>query len=162
MVCDPAVIETKCIFILKSLTKTYAIPGVRIGYGLSSDIDLLKRMARVVQPWNVSLIAQEAGIAALKEKDYLKKSVERICKEREWLTKELRSFGFFVCHSDVNYILFKASEGLDSALEKKGIAIRNCSNFQGLDTGWYRAAVRTHDENEILISTIREIVQGGS
>lgn len=149
------------IFILKSLTKTYAIPGVRIGYGLSSDIDLLKRISRVVQPWNVSLIAQEAGIAALKEKDYLKTSVERICQEREWLINALRSFGFFVCPSDVNYILFRGPEGLDKILEKKGIAIRNCSNFHGLDTGWYRTAVRTHDENEILIRTIRETVQGG-
>ena len=150
------------IFILKSLTKTYAIPGVRIGYGLSSDTDLLERISRVVQPWNVSLIAQEAGIAALKEKDYLKNSVERICQEREWLINELLTFGFFVCHSDVNYLLFNAPEGLDADLLKKGIAIRNCSNFHGLDTGWYRTAVRTHDENEILIRTIREIVQGGS
>ena len=158
----PLLAEHPELFILKSLTKTYAIPGVRIGYGLTSDIDLLKRMSRVVQPWNVSIISQEAGISALKEKDYLKNSVERICQEREWLTKELRSFGFFVCPSDVNYILFKAPEGLDSALEKKGIAIRNCSNFQGLETGWYRTAVRTHEENEILIRAIRKIIQGGS
>lgn len=158
----PLLAEHPEIFILKSLTKTYAIPGVRIGYGLSSNIELLKRMSRVVQPWNVSLIAQEAGIAALKEKDYLEKSVKHICKEREWLTKELRSFGFFVCPSDVNYILFNAPEGLDSALEKKGIAIRNCSNFHVLDTGWYRTAVRRLEENELLIRTIREIVQGGS
>ncbi len=158
----PLLAEHPEIFILKSLTKTYAIPGVRTGYGLSSDLELLKRMSRVVQPWNVSLIAQEAGIAALKEKDYLKKSVECICQERKWLTMELRSFGFFVCPSDVNYILFNAPEGLDSALEKKGIAIRNCSNFHGLDTGWYRTAVRTREENEILIRAIREIVQGGS
>ncbi len=158
----PLLADHPGIFILKSLTKAYAIPGVRIGYGLSSDIDLLKRMSHAVQPWNVSLIAQEAGVAAFKEKDHLKKSVVRICLEREWLTMELRAFDFYVCPSDANYILFNAPEGLDSALEKKGIAIRNCSNFQGLDTGWYRTAVRMHEENELLIRTIREIVQGGS
>lgn len=158
----PLLADHPGIFILKSLTKTYALPGVRIGYGLSSDTELLKRMSQILQPWNVSLIAQEAGIAALKEKDYLKRSVEYISHEREWLTDELRSFGFFVCPSDVNYILFNAPDGLDDALQKQGIAIRNCSNFQGLDTGWYRAAIRTHEENEILIRTIREIVQGGS
>ena len=151
-----------CLFILKSLTKTFALPGIRIGYGLSSDKALLKRMSQTVQPWNVSLIAQEAGVAALKEAEYLEKSIDLIASEREWLTEKIKSFGFSVCLSDANYILFNAASGLDKQLRKAGIAIRSCSNFIGLGPGWYRIAVRSHNENQQLICAINETTEHGS
>ena len=56
------------LFLLRAFTKTYAIPGIRLGYGLTSDEKLLENMEKMRQPWNVSVIAQEAGIAALDEK----------------------------------------------------------------------------------------------
>lgn len=152
----PHLKDNPCLFILKSLTKTYAIPGIRIGYGLSADTRLLQRMSQTVQPWNVSLIAQEAGIAALNEKDYTEKSITMIRTEREWLTDKLQKIGFEVCPSDANYILFNAPAGLDKKLQKRGIAIRNCSNFAGLHAGWYRIAVRSHEENAVLIHEIQQ------
>ena len=145
------------LFLLKALTKSYALAGIRVGYCLSSDHDLLYRMSRQVQPWNVSVIAQAAAAAAMKESDYLRNSAALISTEREFLSAELKKSGFYVCPSDANFILFLAPSELGDELRKKGIAIRSCENFSGLGRGWYRIAVRTHQENETLISTIRDI-----
>ena len=150
------------LFILKAFTKNYGMAGVRLGYGLSSDRELLKTMSETVQPWNVSLIAQEAGIAALKEDKHITEAVKIINKERQWLTESLIKEGFRVSPSDVNFILFKDEKArknaLDHQLLEKGIAIRNCNNFPGLTDGiWYRIAVRNHEENEQLIQAMKEV-----
>ena len=147
------------LFLLKALTKSYALAGIRVGYCLSSDHVLLHRMSQQVQPWNVSVIAQAAAAAAMKERDYLQNSVSFISVEREFLSAELQKSGFYVCPSDANFILFQAQAKLGDELRKKGVAIRSCENFSGLGCGWYRIAVRTHHENETLIRSIRAIVQ---
>lgn len=146
------------LFILKALTKTYALAGVRIGYGMSADSELLQRMSRNVQPWNVSVIAQAAAAAAVRQQEYLVRSIELIRTERAWLTEALSGLGFLVCPSDANFLLFKGPAGLDSSLREAGIAIRNCANFPGLGEGWYRIAVRTHEDNQELIRSARTIV----
>lgn len=148
-------------FILKALTKSFGLPGVRVGYGLTSDNELLSAMARSVQPWNVSVFAQEAVPAALQETGFLAEAIRLIKSERSYLSESLTAFGFSVCSSDANFILFRAPQGLDTALREQGIAIRNCANFPGLGPGWYRISVRLHEENEILISSIRRITDKG-
>lgn len=148
-------------FILKALTKSYALAGIRIGYGLSSDSGLLRRMSETVQPWNVSVVAQAAAVAAMGEDAYIAEAVNFIRTEREWLTEQLKTLGLAVCPSDVNFILLRAPEGLEQALLKDGIAIRDCSNYPGLCGGWFRTAVRTHPENLILIRTIEKALREG-
>ena len=157
----PQIAEHSSLIILKALTKSYGLAGIRAGYCLSSDHDLLYRMSQTVQPWNVSVVAQAAIPAALKEKKYLEKSVSLIKKERKFLTESLTDLGLSVITSDANFILFMAPVGLDLSLLSKGIAIRNCSNFVGLGPGWYRIAVRRHEENKILIRMIRQILEEG-
>ena len=142
------------LFILKALTKSFGLPGVRVGYGLTADHEMLFRMGRSVQPWNVSVFAQAAVPAALQETAFLAEAVRLIKIEREYLTDALTALGFSVCPSDANFILFRGPEGLDTALREQGIAIRNCGNFPGLGPGWYRSSVRIHEENEALISAI--------
>lgn len=146
------------LIILKALTKNYALAGIRIGYCLCADNSLLHMMSRAVQPWNVSVIAQAAIKAALKERKYIIESRETIRNEREWLMLQLKSISLWVCPSDANYILFQGPIGLDIELKKKGIMIRNCSDFAGLDQGWYRIAVRQHPDNAVLINTLRTIL----
>ncbi|MBQ6508935.1 MAG: aminotransferase class I/II-fold pyridoxal phosphate-dependent enzyme [Flexilinea sp.] len=148
------------LFILKALTKSFGLPGLRVGYCLSSDSALLAAMARSVQPWNVSVPAQAAVPAALRETGWLADSIRLIENEREYLTEALITLGFSVCPSDVNFILFRGPEGFDTALRKQGIAIRNCGNFPGLGPGWYRVSVRIHEENEALISALQGLVTG--
>ena len=142
------------LFLLKAFTKSYGMAGIRLGYCLCADAELLTAMAREVQPWNVSSLAQAAGIAALKEDAFLQKTKELIQTERPWLKERLEGFGFHVCPSEVNYLLFRGPTDLHRKLKEKGIAIRNCDNYPGLTSGWYRVAVRRHEENEALIAAI--------
>ena len=146
------------LFILKAFTKSYGMAGVRLGYCLSADRDLLARMSKAVQPWNVSSLAQAAGVAALQEGEFLRKTKKLIRTERAWLKKELEVLGFRVCESQVNYLLFQGPMDLHTRLKEQGIAIRNCDNYYGLGPGWFRIAVRLHEENAELISEIRWIL----
>ncbi len=143
------------LFLLKAFTKSYGMAGLRLGYCLCSDAALLQNMCRTVQPWNVSTPAQAAGIAALKEKEFLAKTRALLQEERPWLKRKLEELGFFVCDSRANYLLFYGPERLDRALKARGIAIRNCDNYRGLGPGWYRIAVRLREENEELIRAVK-------
>lgn len=148
----------KNIFVLKALTKTYALPGIRIGYGITADTSLLSKMAGSVQSWNVSVPAQAAVPAAFQEIEYLDTARKIINTERKWLFNQLVKSGFTVYPSAANFLLFQAPADLDSKLLKEGILIRNCSNFTGLGPGWFRLAVRIRDENLILVQTIAKIM----
>ena len=145
------------LFILKAFTKSYGMAGLRLGYGLSADEALLRKMSAAVPPWNVSTLAQAAGVAALGDAEFLEKNRTIIRAERPWLEEKLRKFGFWVCPSQVNYILFRGDVGLTEQLRARGVAIRDCANFEGLTSGWYRVAVRQYEENEQLIAAIRSV-----
>lgn len=145
------------LLILKAFTKSYGMAGVRLGYCLCSDRELLARMSRAVQPWNVSVLAQAAGVAALRETRFLQSTRAFIPLERQWLSGALEAMGFRVCPSNVNFLLFHGDTGLHTALKQQGIAIRNCENYHGLEPGWYRIAVRLHPENEKLIEAMKRI-----
>ena len=140
--------------ILRAFTKNYGMAGLRLGYVLSSDSELLSAMSGKVQPWNLSTPAQAAGVQALKEKEFLKTSIELIKEEREYLAGGLRDLGLRVIGSDVNFLLFKGPEDLCEKLRERGILLRNCDNFKGLGPGWYRIAVKLRDENEVLLKEI--------
>lgn len=147
------------LFILKAFTKSYGMAGIRLGYCMSADTHLLAQMSKTVQPWNVSLLAQAAGAAALREKQFLERTRSLIAAERNWLKDELTSLGFWVCPSDANYLLFYGKANLDTELKKRGIAIRSCENFHGLTAGWYRIAVRLHEENEMLVAAMKSVCE---
>ena len=145
------------LFLLKAFTKSYGMAGIRLGYCLSADRALLTDMSRCSQPWNVSGLAQAAGIAALDQGAFLEKTRALVRQERAWLTGQLRELGFWVGESRTNYLLFRAPEGLHERLKARGISIRNCDNYPGLGRGWYRIAVRLPQENQRLMAAIREI-----
>ena len=145
------------LVILRSFTKLYAMAGIRLGYCLCSDKKLLERMRLAGQPWSVSHIAQQAGIAALHEKEYAGRVRAVVREERGFLIERLRGLGIRVIPGEANYLLFKSVSGLDERLEKRGILIRSCGNYEGLWDGWYRIAVRTHEDNERLVKALEEI-----
>lgn len=145
------------LFLVKAFTKKYAMAGIRLGYGLCSNEDLLARMRAVMQPWNVSVAAQMAGIAALKEKEYVRATMEKIGREREYLLEQLQKAGVSIYGSKANYIFFKAQKGLWEACMNRGISIRDCSNYEGLGEGFYRIAVRTREENDKLLQVLYTI-----
>ncbi len=147
------------LLILKAFTKSYGMAGIRLGYCLCADSALLHRMASASQPWNVSSLAQSAGVAALAEQDFLQRTRSLVHTERRWLTDSLTALGFWVCPSQANFLLFHGPLGLREGLLRQGIAIRGCGNYSGLDDGWYRIAVRPHAENEALITAIRQFCE---
>lgn len=151
--------DNKNIVILKAFTKTYAVPGLRLGYVLSCDEELLPAMSKSVQAWNVSIPAQAAGLAALCEDEYIEKAKEIIGSERKRLSEALKELGWHICPSDADYILFKAFSGLDDILLKEGIAIRNCGNYHGLSDGWYRTAIRLPEENDALTAALKKAAE---
>ena len=142
------------LFLLKAFTKRYAMAGIRLGYGICSDLDLLEAMRDCVQPWNVSIPAQAAGVAALKEETYVEEARKIVKREREFLRKELAALGFRVYDSKANYLFFRGPEGLAEKTLKKGVMIRDCGNYRGLAEGYYRAAVKTHEENLKLLEAL--------
>ena len=146
------------LIILRAFTKNYGMAGLRLGYVLTADSDLLYRMAKGVQPWNLSTPAQAAGVQALKETEFLKESVKFIRTEKTYLAEELTKLGLKVIDSDVNFLLFKGPEDLAESMRKEGILIRDCSNYMGLEPGWFRVAVKLHHENEELLETMKKVL----
>ena len=112
----------------------------------------------VRQPWSVSIPAQEAGIAALDETGWRRKVKSYVAEQRIWLAGELESMGCKVYPSSANYLLFYLDQELMEPLKRKGILIRNCSNYRGLTKGYYRIAVKTEEENRQLIDAIRDVI----
>lgn len=153
----PYLEEFPGLFLVKAFTKKYAMAGIRLGYGFCSDSHVLEEMREVMQPWNVSVIAQEAGIAALKEEVYWQKSREKVRKERAYLLGQLKEMKLQIYGSKANYIFFRGPEGLKELCLKQGISIRDCGNYEGLSAGFYRIAVRLREENEKLLQVFTKI-----
>ena len=149
------------LLILRSFTKLYAMAGVRLGYCLSSDPLLLNAMGSAGPPWAVSSLAQAAGLAALEETEYVKSARTLIQTERPWLAARLEGLGLRVIPGEANFLLFQCNTPLSATLGQKGILLRECGNYRGLDTAWYRAAVRTHEDNVQLFQAIQEVLAGG-
>ena len=143
--------------ILKAFTKSFAMPGLRLGYGLCGNGDLAERIFSCGQPWGVSIPAQAAGVAALQEQGYLERMRHLIQTERRWLSENLARLGLCVFPSEANYILFRTETEipLRERMEQHSVLIRACGNYRGLDDRYYRIAVRGHGENEHLIAALK-------
>ncbi len=146
------------LIILKAFTKTFAMPGIRLGYCITCDEQLLQRLHESGQDWSVSVLAQAAGKAAVQEKQYLHESIMLIAEEREYLSHQLELLGARVYGSKANYIFFYMEQPADLAelLRKQGYLIRSCANYHNLKAGYYRVAVKTRVLNRGLIKAIKE------
>lgn len=140
---------------VRAFTKTFSIPGVRLGYLICEDERLLGAIKQQLPEWNLSVFAQKAGVAAARERTFLEESRNLIAKERTWLEGKLLELGFSVYPSETNFILFQSKEPLYERLCRQGILIRDCSNFLGLGRGYYRIAVKTREENERLMEALQ-------
>ena len=151
-------LESGSLVIFKAFTKIYGMAGVRLGYCLSADAALLEKMRNAGQPWAVSSLAQAAGVAALKETAYVARVRALIAAQKPKLTAGLRALGLRVIEGRANYLLLQGPETLGGQLRQKGVVLRGCANYPGLDASWYRTAVRTGPENERLLKTLQEVL----
>ncbi len=155
----PLLSRYKSVIVLSAFTKTFAIPGLRLGYCVTSCAETAAVLRKQLPEWNVSAPAQAAGVAAVHEDAYIKEAVCLISEERQFLATELKKLGFALFPSDANFLLFRAKGSLFDALLSDGILIRDCRDFTGLGEGFYRIAVRKHEENEALVACLRRILE---
>lgn len=146
------------LLVLKALTKSHALAGARLGWALCADAAFLDAMRRAGAPWAVSSLAQAAGLAALRDTAYLARVRELVRTERAWLYGELCSLGLRIVAGEANFLLFRCDTPLDEPLRERGILLRGCGDFAGLDESFYRVAVRTHEDNLRLIAAIGEVL----
>ncbi len=160
---SPLVEEFPNLFVARSLTKIFALPGLRIGYGLASR-KLIEQLRKAKMPWSVNVLAQEAAIAALHDKSYLERSRKLVAKEREFLYSGLGKIqGLTPFRPDANFVLLRITQGLTanelkSSLLDKSILIRDCSSFRGLNENYFRISVKLRKQNRMLLSTLKEVL----
>jgi len=148
-------VDSGRVIIIRSMTKDYALAGLRLGYALASA-DIISVLQRVIPPWNISSIAQRAGVLALRDNGYLEECSARIREGRDFLIAGLTALGLPVIPSRSNFFLVKTGHAarFRQALLKKGILVRDCTSF-GLPE-YIRLAPRTMPENRKLIGAIKE------
>lgn len=157
----PQLADYPNLVLLRAFTKSYGMPGLRLGYCLTSNADLIEAIARAGQPWSVSNVAQAAGVAACGCPDWPEKAMAEVVRpQRARLTEELRALGLTVWESQANYILFRAPGRTDlkERLVERGVLIRSCANYHGLKADYYRIAVRPAAENDVLLRALREVL----
>lgn len=145
------------LVVMKAFTKLYAMPGLRLGYGICSDEALVARLDAAGQQWAVSTPAQVAGVAALEEPGWAQRTREYVYAQRAVLEAGLRGCGLHVVPGQANYLLFQSGRELYGPMLQRGFLIRRCENFEGLDDTWFRIAVRTESENAAFLAALKEV-----
>lgn len=152
------VVEREGVVVLRSMTKFFAIPGLRLGYAVGHR-STIARIAALRDPWSVNTLAQAAGVASLADPDYPRRTRDLVTTERGRLAVGLAALpGLTVYPSAANYLL-AASDGpsareLAARLLAGRVLIRDCSSFRGLDHRFFRVAVRGRDENDRLLTLL--------
>jgi threonine-phosphate decarboxylase len=149
--------------LIRSFTKFYGLPGLRIGYLLAPP-SVAAQVRKHLPPWSVNTLAQAAGAWCLTQDEYRYNTLELIAKERQRLAGELSAIdGLIVFPSQANYVLVRMDGRLQPAsrlkwdiFERHRILIRDCGSFEGLDDRYFRVAVRLPDQNDRLIAALKE------
>lgn len=150
------------LFVIGSLTKFFALPGLRVGYGVGSA-SFVERLWQLRDPWSVNALAQVAAVASMADSRFIAKTKEWVRSERAFLFNELaRLPGLKVYPPSANYILADIRDTgvtaphLCQVLGRKGILVRDCGDYPFLDAYYVRFAVRTREQNRILLAALEE------
>ncbi|MDR2630483.1 MAG: threonine-phosphate decarboxylase CobD [Spirochaetaceae bacterium] len=152
------------LIILRAFTKLYAMAGLRLGYILCGSPEIARGIAETGPPWSVSTAAQQAGLAALQETAYVEELRRMVRREREIMKAALMDLGFEVLGGAANYLFFRFSGSkarapftLFQSLLDRGILLRSCGNYPGLDDSYYRIAIKKPAENRALIDILKDM-----
>jgi threonine-phosphate decarboxylase len=150
------------LFVIRSVTKFYGMPGIRFGYAIASE-DLICQLQMVRQPWSINGLAGFATLAAFKDTEFIQNTKQTIAAERTKLVKALFEIGgLHIYPSETNFVLVKitspkyTSTQLREELAQQGLLIRDCSTFVGLDNKYFRLTVRSGADNEKLVAALKE------
>ena len=154
------VADNKNLIVVQSLTKIFAIPGLRLGFAVA-DKNIIERLDRSKDVWNVNYLAQIAGVAALNDRDYIERTRRWIEIERPYVFNRLREIAGIekVFEPTANFVLMKfstegAAREVIARLAAENILVRNCDNFRGLDGRYIRMAIRLRAENDRVLDII--------
>jgi threonine-phosphate decarboxylase len=153
------------LFVIRSVTKFYGMPGIRLGYGIAAE-RLVEKLEVDRQPWSINSLAGFATLAAFKDTEFIENTKRTIVKEREQFAEMLREIGdLHVFPSETNFLLVKilnrkiTSTALREKMAKEGILIRDCSTFVGLDDSYFRVTVKSSRENLKLAKTLKALLK---
>ena len=166
-----AKVNKKNLFVVRAFTKFFAIPGLRLGYGICLDEDITFAMDEKKEPWSVNNIAELAGITVLDDSEYIERTERWIKEEKEYVYKKLQSIDWIKPYkTEVNFILVKIEDNmvkrginagkLKEVMLEKGILIRDASNFKYLDESYFRLAIKDRKDNNKIIDTLGECLNG--
>jgi threonine-phosphate decarboxylase len=159
----PQAVSWPHVIVLRSMTKFYALPGLRVGYAVATP-PVVRRLRRQLPPWSVSMMGQVAAVAALNDVEHARKSLRFMARERERLRTLLTALpGCVVMPTCANYFLVELPRGwhardMTERLRRHGLLIRDCSSVPGTNARSIRLAVRSPRENDQLIRVLSELL----
>ena len=150
------------LVILRSLTKFYSLPGLRLGYAIAHP-ERLKRWQQWRDPWSVNILAVAAGEAVVEDQDFATQTWQWLLPAREKLKQGLAAIsGLEPLESTANFLLVKtdlpSSQLQQELLKRHRLLIRDCLSFPELGDRYFRVAVRTNEENQRLISALKQLI----
>ncbi|RLG57567.1 MAG: histidinol-phosphate transaminase [Hadesarchaea archaeon] len=157
--------KSKNLLVLRTFSKAFGLAGLRIGYAIGNP-KIIEVLESIRAPFNVNRMAQVAAIAALEDMSYLRKVVNAIRKERKYLRRELSKLGLRVLPSDANFLMVNVrplktdAPKLCDYLARRGILIRDLSNFRGAGPNWVRITVGKPEQNKKLLNAIKQFKGG--
>jgi threonine-phosphate decarboxylase len=153
------------LFVIRSVTKFYGMPGIRFGYGIATE-SLIDTLQTVRQPWSINSLAGYATLAAFKDTAFIENTKRTIAEERTRFAEMLSEIdGLHVFPSVTNFLLVKillkkiTATILKEELSKEGLLIRDCSTFMGLDNRYFRVTVRSFEENLALVNALKKALK---
>lgn len=156
--------EHSNLFVIRGTSKFFSTPGIRLGYGLIGNEKIKDKINSKLDLWNINIFASAMGEIMFTDKDFISNTVDIMLKERDYLNEELNKISDLkVYESQGNFILCKikskklTGKTLRELLISKKIIIRDCSSFDGLDEYFFRVCILKHEENQLLINTLKQI-----
>jgi len=156
------------LFVIRSVTKFYGMPGIRFGYGIAAE-SLIDTLQTVRQPWSINSLAGFATLAAFNDREFIENSKRTIMREKAQFSKMLVEIGGLkIFPSETNFLLVKilnpkiTSTALREELSKEGMLIRDCCTFVGLDNSYFRVTVRSPEDNLKLVNALKQKINPAS
>ena len=160
----PLTREFTNLMVLRGVSKFFAAPGMRLGYGITGNMDFLSKMREKQTPWSLNSLGAFAGEIMLQDEDYIKETKNLILSERDRMIQELKNVDTYkVYPAYANFILLKIQkDGLTSyevfeACIKQGLMIRDCSSFQCLDGEFVRFCIMMPEDNGRLLEVLKAL-----
>ena len=147
------------ISVVQSLTKIFAIPGLRLGFAVVEE-NLARKLNLSKDVWNVNFLAQKAGVAALSDENFLQRTRIWLELEKKFFAERLSNLrGVEIFPPTANFILFRHEQApkILNELRREKILLRSCANFAGLDEHYLRSAIRSREENRSLFNVLEKI-----